>query len=293
MSGDRRYSYVSWGEKKDDETRGKKKRTNRFHTRKDTKLFRAAILRERSDGISRTSNTRPAFCQSKKKTEKKKKEKKPNKEKKIGKMADEMQIYSLHGEKSTGAKVCAEKVSLRQRQVITYTHEGGIQGGGELPGRDLRLGRHLSEWPWLAESPSPCFFSSSFSSTPFFLLFLPGFLSYPCTFVSLIDAMRARVARNIRDSAISHACCVCIHMYISSHTREIMIHANFSSTSSEVQEQIWRRKLIFQHDRFVWRIRNNLLSIYKIERSSLSSVEMDILYWKLYSKCISLLFSQN
>lgn len=61
------------------------------------------------------------------------------------KMADEMQIYSLHGEKSTGAKVCAEKVSLRQRQVITYTHEGGIQGGGELPGRDLRLGRHLSE----------------------------------------------------------------------------------------------------------------------------------------------------
>lgn len=38
-----------------------------------------------------------------------------------------------------------QKVSLRQRQVITYTHEGGIQGGGELPGRDLRLGRHLSE----------------------------------------------------------------------------------------------------------------------------------------------------
>lgn len=40
-----------------------------------------------------------------------------------------------------------QKVSLRQRQVITYTHEGGIQGGGELPGRDLRLGRHLPEWP--------------------------------------------------------------------------------------------------------------------------------------------------
>lgn len=40
-----------------------------------------------------------------------------------------------------------QKVSLRQRQVITHTHEGGIQGGGELPDRDLRLGRHLLEWP--------------------------------------------------------------------------------------------------------------------------------------------------
>jgi len=40
-----------------------------------------------------------------------------------------------------------QKVSLCQRQVITYTHENEIQGGGELPGRDLRLGRHLPEWP--------------------------------------------------------------------------------------------------------------------------------------------------
>jgi len=40
-----------------------------------------------------------------------------------------------------------QKVSLRQRQVITYTYEDGIQGGGELPGRDLRLGRHLLGCP--------------------------------------------------------------------------------------------------------------------------------------------------
>jgi len=49
--------------------------------------------------------------------------------------------------KSTGRK-SVQKVSLRldsERQVITYTHQGGIQGGGELPGRDLRLGRHLPE----------------------------------------------------------------------------------------------------------------------------------------------------
>lgn len=39
-----------------------------------------------------------------------------------------------------------QKVSLRQRQVTyMYTHKDGIQGGGELPGRDLRLGHHLPE----------------------------------------------------------------------------------------------------------------------------------------------------
>jgi len=60
-------------------------------------------------------------------------------------MADGMQMYSLHGEVN-GAKVSAEGQSpSRRRQVITYTHQGGIQGGGELPGRDLRLGRHLPE----------------------------------------------------------------------------------------------------------------------------------------------------
>lgn len=36
------------------------------------------------------------------------------------KMADEMQIYSLHGEVNGGESV--QKVSLRQRQVITYIY---------------------------------------------------------------------------------------------------------------------------------------------------------------------------
>jgi len=89
----------------------------------------------------------PAFCQERKKKKK---------ETEMRKMADEMQIYSLHG-KVNGAKVCRRSVSVSDRWSHTYiyTHKDGIQGGGELPGRDLRLGHHLPEWPWLVEPPSP------------------------------------------------------------------------------------------------------------------------------------------
>lgn len=90
--------------------------------------------------------------------------------------------------KSTGRK-CAEgqSPSATGDHIHTYTHKDGIQGGGELPGRDLRLGHHLPEWPWLASS----------------LPLLPS--SILPTFVSLIDATRARVARNICGSTIDHA----------------------------------------------------------------------------------------
>lgn len=58
--------------------------------------------------------------------------------------------------KSTGRK-CAEgqSPSATGDHIRTYTHKDGIQGGGELPGRDLRLGHHLPEWPWLVEPPPP------------------------------------------------------------------------------------------------------------------------------------------
>lgn len=72
------------------------------------------------------------------------KKKKKTKGKRCEKMADEMQMYSLHGEVN-GAKVCAEGQSPSATGDHVYAREGGIQGGGELPGRDLRLGRHLPE----------------------------------------------------------------------------------------------------------------------------------------------------
>ena len=50
----------------------------------------------------------------------------------IGKKRD-ANIFHWTGMKSTGES--AQKVSLHQRQVITYTpRDAGIQGGGELPG---------------------------------------------------------------------------------------------------------------------------------------------------------------
>lgn len=121
----------------------------------------------------------PAFCQERKKRKK---------ETKMRKMADEMQIYSLHG-KVNGAKVCRRSVSVSDRWSHTYiyTHKDGIQGGGELPGRDLRLGH--TTFPSDPDSSS--------------LPLLPP--SIPPTFVSLIDATRARVTRNICGSTIDHA----------------------------------------------------------------------------------------
>lgn len=66
-------------------------------------ISRGYILHERAGGISRTSNTWPFV-------EKKKRRKK----REMGKMAKEMQIYSLHSEVN-GAKVCRRSVSVSDR----------------------------------------------------------------------------------------------------------------------------------------------------------------------------------
>ncbi|TGZ48859.1 hypothetical protein DBV15_08121 [Temnothorax longispinosus] len=115
------------------------------YARKDTELFRAAV-------VSMTSNTWP-FVERRRKKKKKQKTRDGKNGERDANIFDSRR--SQRGES-------VQKVSLRQRQVTTYTHEGGIQGGGELPGRDLRLGRHLPDIPI-------------------------------GTFVSLIDATRARV----------------------------------------------------------------------------------------------------
>lgn len=134
--------------------------------------------RERVGEISRTSNTRPFVRREKKKEKKRRCEKWRTRCK-----------YIRFTAKSTGRK-CAEGQSPSATgdhiHTYIYTHKDGIQGGGELPGRDLRLGHHLPEWPWLVEPPLP-----------------PA--KYPTAFVSLIDVTRARVTRNICGSTIDHA----------------------------------------------------------------------------------------
>lgn len=107
---------------------------NRFRTRKDTELFRAIIFSMREPAGSQGHRI-PGLLLRRKKRRKK------------GDRKNGERDANIFASRRSQQGESVQKVSLRQRQVITYTHEGGIQGGGELPGRDLRLGRHLLEWP--------------------------------------------------------------------------------------------------------------------------------------------------
>lgn len=102
------------------------------------------MCRERAGGLPRTSNISSFVEPAKRKRKEKKKRRRRVDWKKKRKIyileGNEMQMYSLV--KSTGESV--QKVSLHQRQVITYTHETPeFKVEVNYLARDLRLGRHL------------------------------------------------------------------------------------------------------------------------------------------------------
>lgn len=106
---------------------------------------------------------------------------------------NEMQMYSLV--KSTGESV--QKVSLHQRQVITYTHETPeFKVEVNYLARDLRLGRHLLS---LTLTRGPRVYPSSFG-------------------ISLID-----------DACIRHNACAVTREYLVSRHRHIDCPTCFDS----------------------------------------------------------------
>lgn len=124
--------------KRDGAADGTSRSKNGRWTRKDKGLFRAAMCRERAGGLPRTSNI-SSFVE----RAKKRRRVDWKKKRKIYWKETRCKCIRLTV-KSTGESV--QKVSLHQRQVITYTRERPeFKVEVNYLARDLRLGRHLPD----------------------------------------------------------------------------------------------------------------------------------------------------